>query len=64
MNVTLIMPKSASGIAKLNKQVAEIHAQAVVSSIQKMTCSREKKSLCLDSVIQQTESTIEHRKAV
>lgn len=64
MNVTLIMPKSASGIAKLNRQVAEIHAQAVLSSVQKMTCSHETKSLCLDSVIQHTESNVEHRRAV
>ncbi len=43
MNVIIHYPKSPEDIQALQKRVAMIHAQAVVSYIQKLSCPKEQK---------------------
>jgi hypothetical protein len=43
MNVIVHYPKSPENIQALQKRVAMIHAQAVISYIQKLSCPKEQK---------------------
>lgn len=43
MNVIVHYPKSPDDIQALQKRVAMIHAQAVISYIQKLSCPKEQK---------------------
>ncbi len=43
MNIIVHYPKSSENILALQKRVAKIHAQAVISYIQKLSCPKEQK---------------------
>lgn len=43
MNVIIHYPKSSEDTQTLQKRVAMIHAQAVISYIQKLSCPKEQK---------------------
>jgi len=52
MNVIVHYPKSADSIRCLQKRVAMIHAQAVLSYIQKLSCSKEQKIKLIEEIKQ------------
>lgn len=43
MNVIVHYPKSPKNIQALQKRIAMIHGQAVISYIKKLSCSKEQK---------------------
>lgn len=52
MNVIIHYPKSLEDIKALQKRVAMIHAQAVISYIQKLSCPKEQKLHLLKEIEQ------------
>ena len=52
MNVIVHYPKSSEDIQALQKRVAVIHAQAVISYIQKLSCPKEQKLHLLKEIEQ------------
>jgi hypothetical protein len=50
MIVIVHYPKSAESINTLQKRIAMIHAQAVVSYIQKLSCPKEQKTHLIQEI--------------
>ena len=53
VNVIVYAPNTTAGRDALSHRVATIHANAVISRLQKLACPSEQKLLLLDSVIAQ-----------
>lgn len=51
MQVILHMPSNSKDKKKLQKNVAEIHAEGILSYINKMSCSKEQKLQILNEII-------------
>ena len=54
VNVIVYVPNTAAGRDALSHRVATIHADAVITRLQKLACPSEQKLLLLDSVIAQS----------
>ncbi|NJD01572.1 MAG: hypothetical protein FIA99_02970 [Ruminiclostridium sp.] len=50
MNVIVHYPKRSEDIQTLQKRIAMIHAQAVISYIQKLSCPKEQKLHLLNKI--------------
>ena len=50
MNILLHYPTSEQALAELPKQVAKIHAEAVGSFVDKLTCPKEQKLRLVEAV--------------
>jgi len=53
VNVIVYAPNTTAGRDALSHRIASIHADAVISRLQKLACPSEQKLLLLDSVIAQ-----------
>ena len=50
MNVIVHLPKSTKDLATLHKNVAIVHADAVLRYIQNLSCSQEQRHKMLDEI--------------
>lgn len=57
MNIIVHYPKNEQAIKALQKSVATVHAEAVASYIDKLTCPKEQKIALIDMVIESVNNT-------
>ncbi len=55
MDVIVHYPKSEEQLRALQKRVAIVHAEAVISYIQKLPCSKEQKKYLIKEIINRAE---------
>lgn len=53
VNVIFYAPKTEAGQKELSHRVASVHADAVISRLQKLTCPTAQKLQLLDAIIKQ-----------
>lgn len=59
MNIIVHYPKDEQAVKALQKKVADVHAEAVDSYIDKLTCPKEQKIMLLDALIDTVKNTDE-----
>ena len=50
MKIKILMPDTEEGIQLLKMKISEIHALAIINSIEKLPCEADKKLLLLSSI--------------
>ena len=53
MNIIVHYPKSADAVAELEKRVANVHAEAVVSHLSSLPCPKSQKLLMVENLKKQ-----------